>query len=153
LKTIFSLGYGSRNINAFVDLLQENKINVLVDTRELPISRKSGFSKKSLTTRLEDEGIDYVHFKQLGSPSWARSELKRTGDYDTFFLNVRNHLECAAEDALSAVSELVARKKRLCLMCLCPDVSKCHRSIVLDLLDERFSIKHAGLRDNQPRAA
>jgi Protein of unknown function, DUF488 len=40
----------------------------VVDVHELPLSRKRGFSKKSLATHLELNGLRYNHMAARGCP-------------------------------------------------------------------------------------
>ena len=46
--TVFTIGYEGLDIGAFMSLLAEHGIETVVDIRELPLSRKPGFSKKAL---------------------------------------------------------------------------------------------------------
>ncbi len=69
---LFTIGYEGRDIDEFVSLLKDNGITRLIDVREIPFSRKKGFSKSRLNERLQNENIDYVHIKALGSPSEIR---------------------------------------------------------------------------------
>ena len=49
-------------------MLREHDIETVVDVRELPLSRKPGFSKKTLAATLNLSGLDYVHISALGLP-------------------------------------------------------------------------------------
>lgn len=46
---VVSVGYERRSIEEFVEMLSANRVDVLVDVRLNPISRKRGFSKTALT--------------------------------------------------------------------------------------------------------
>ena len=46
--TIVSIGYEQRDVSELIGLLKANGVVTLVDVRLNPISRKKGFSKKSL---------------------------------------------------------------------------------------------------------
>ena len=48
-EPIFTIGYEKSTIDDFVSRLADADIDVLVDVRELPLSRKRGFSKKDYT--------------------------------------------------------------------------------------------------------
>jgi uncharacterized protein (DUF488 family) len=58
---ICTIGYEGLDIDAFMSLLAENDIETVVDVREMPLSRKPGFSKKALEAALNLSGRDYVH--------------------------------------------------------------------------------------------
>ena len=46
--TIVSVGYQGRSVNELIDVLRHGDVEVLVDVRLNPISRKPGFSKNPL---------------------------------------------------------------------------------------------------------
>lgn len=112
--------------------LKEQRVEVLIDIREKPASRKPGFSKTPLRAALEDAGIEYVHIKELGSPSTIRYEYKSGGDKDSFFRAYRTYLKTQV-DQLHTVLDAV-RERTCCLMCLERHAMDCHRSAVSDML-------------------
>jgi uncharacterized protein (DUF488 family) len=58
---IYTIGYGKRDIEEFIDLLRAHGIAYLIDVRSQPYSRyKPDFSKKALAAHLEAAGIRYV---------------------------------------------------------------------------------------------
>jgi uncharacterized protein (DUF488 family) len=72
MATLFTVGYeGSKPSDLFASL-QDNGITLLIDVREVPISRKPGFSKTSLSLGLDVAGIRYLHLKGLGDPKPGR---------------------------------------------------------------------------------
>jgi uncharacterized protein (DUF488 family) len=48
MPSLFTIGYEGRNIDEFVKILQHSHIRRVVDIREIPLSRKRGFSKTKL---------------------------------------------------------------------------------------------------------
>ena len=50
---VLTIGYEGWDIEEFVDRLKQFHISRLIDVREIPLSRKPGFSKTSLRERLE----------------------------------------------------------------------------------------------------
>jgi uncharacterized protein (DUF488 family) len=64
-------------------LLRHASIDVLIDVRDVPLSRKKGFSKNGLAQILADADIEYVHLKGLGDPKDGR-DAARAGEYDLF---------------------------------------------------------------------
>ncbi len=58
---IYTIGYGSRSITEFIEVLRQYEIVFLIDVRSVPYSRyKPEFSKKPLANELEQQGIRYV---------------------------------------------------------------------------------------------
>lgn len=58
---IYTIGYGAREIEDFIAVLQTHGITYLIDVRSRPYSRyKPDFSKQQLAGHLEAKGIRYV---------------------------------------------------------------------------------------------
>jgi uncharacterized protein (DUF488 family) len=125
---IFTLGYEGLSVEAFVALLKSAKIKSVCDARELPLSRKRGFSKTKLAATLRRADIEYTHARALGCPSAIRRRYKSDRDWGTYSRAFRQHLR----KKTAAVAELArsARTKRSCVICFEADFSRCHRSIV-----------------------
>ncbi|MFH1613521.1 MAG: DUF488 domain-containing protein [Planctomycetota bacterium] len=132
---LFTIGYEGINLDDFVAQLKNSAINCLIDVRRIPLSRKPGFSKSALTQKLAHENIDYVHFKELGSPESTRAQLKSDRNYDKFFSAVRQYLSTKT-DILKEASGHVIRKN-CCLMCFERQAGKCHRTLVASLIKQQ----------------
>lgn len=128
-KALLTIGYEGLDIQHFLKFLVSNKVEVLVDVREVPISRKRGFSKTQLSEALARKGILYEHIKTLGSPSPIRKQLKQDWDYEAFFRAYEGYLD-EQRDALNLLREIVAQHQRVCLMCFEKSHEECHRSRV-----------------------
>ena len=130
---IATIGYEGSTIDNFVATLRAAAIDVLIDIRDLPLSRKKGFSKSQLAEVLAASGIGYVHLKGLGNPKDGRLAA-RAGQYGLYQKIFRRHMqtEVALRD-IDIAADLV-RAGRACLMCFECDHVKCHRSIVADRL-------------------
>ena len=132
-KFISTIGYEGATIEAFVASLKRSAIDVIIDVRDVPLSRKKGFSKNQLAERLSVHGIRYVHLKGLGDPKEGR-EAARAGNYSLFQRIFAKHLRSAvATEALAYAADIV-REERACLMCFEADPETCHRTIVADRL-------------------
>jgi len=64
--SVFTIGYEGLGIDVFKALLAERGIETVVDIREVPWSRKPGFSKQPLESALRLAGIGCVHMVALG---------------------------------------------------------------------------------------
>ena len=131
---VLTIGYEGRAIDEFVDRLKQFNISRLIDVREIPLSRKPGFSKTSLRERLEDENIEYVHVKALGSPSAIRNKLKTDWDYDYFFKAYSKYLSQNME-VVKEVYQFISDGVN-CIMCFERFPEKCHRTAVADKIKE-----------------
>jgi uncharacterized protein (DUF488 family) len=141
---LLTIGYEGRAIDEFVDRLKQFNITRLIDVREIPLSRKPGFSKTSLRERLEDENIEYVHVKALGSPSHIRNKLKTDSDYDYFFKAYGKYLSQNME-VIKEVYQFISDGIN-CIMCFERSPEKCHRTAVADKIKKYdgngLKIKH-----------
>jgi len=141
---LLTIGYEGREIDEFVHRLKSFNVTHLVDVREIPLSRKKGFSKTLLGQRLKDENIEYFHEKPLGSPAEIRHKLKSDWDYKYFFKAYTEYLS-KNMDAVKKVHQFLFEGVT-CIMCFERFPEKCHRSIVADKIKEYdgngLKIKH-----------
>lgn len=126
---LYTIGYEGTAIEPFVLTLEKAGVKAVVDVREIPISRKKGFSKNILRLCLADRGIDYVHLKGLGDPKPGR-EAARAGRYNRFRTIFARHMRTDAAQVDLKVLERLARERPVALMCFEHDHCCCHRSIV-----------------------
>lgn len=147
MTTIFSIGYEGAKLSDFIETLREVGVEHVLDVRELPQSRRRGFSKNALSEALAAVEIGYSHCKQLGDPKHGR-EAARRGDMELFRQIFDAHLDLvASQDALKETSELVTKKATV-LMCYERDFRDCHRSRVADRLLKLCTarVQHLGVR-------
>ena len=149
MSVVYTIGYEGTDIDRFVATLKAVGVKCVADVRAVAISRKKGFSKKSLATRLESEGIEYLHFIQLGDPKPGR-EAARAGFINKFRAIYSAHLD--SDDAQSSLKELVAiaGEKPTCLLCFERDPETCHRSIIAEGMTESMEFEVFDLYGNDP---
>jgi uncharacterized protein (DUF488 family) len=136
MSTVYTIGYEGTDIDKFVATLKAVGVHTLADVRAVALSRKKGFSKTSLKTRLEAEGISYIHLVQLGDPKPGR-EAARAGKYDEFRRVYATHLNSPETKGVLRALEATARAASICLLCFERDPKTCHRAIVADRLKTR----------------
>lgn len=110
-----------------------HRIQVVIDVRLNPVSRKKGFSKRSLTDALNAANIDYLHEPDLGNPRDNRTAF-RSG-YQFARQIYRDHLENGAAVVLAKVAAR-AHIDQVALLCFERAHDECHRSCITDLLKE-----------------
>jgi uncharacterized protein (DUF488 family) len=64
---LYTIGYEQASIDDFVATLRTAGVELVIDVREQPLSRKKGFSKKALNALLEANDIGYIHLKGLAA--------------------------------------------------------------------------------------
>ena len=65
---LFTVGYEGRQLDELIAVLQSAEVDTVIDIRELPLSRRRGFSKTPLGHALREAGIEYVHLRVAGNP-------------------------------------------------------------------------------------
>lgn len=160
MSQIYTIGYEGSDFERFIETLSILGIEVVADVRQLPISRKRGFSKNRLAEGLQAHGISYRHFKDLGDPKAGR-EAARSGHYEAFRTIFLNHFY--TDEAQSSLNQLIelARTYRTCILCFERCAARCHRSIIADAAVMRgmdvFNLvadrpeRYVGNEENLPR--
>ncbi len=130
-KKIYTSGYEGINIDGLIARLQREKIQVLLDVRAVPLSRKAGFSKNMLSANLAEAGIEYVGLRGLGTPPEGRLAARK-GDKNGLRKIFTAHLK--TENAILDMAEAIriASEARACLLCFEHDPFCCHRLIVAE---------------------
>ena len=128
---LFTIGYEGLDQGKLIEHLVHHGVDVVVDIRKLPLSRKKGFSKTALKETLSSKSIDYINFQKLGAPKDIRDELYKSGNYNRFFRKYqRNILD--QTDLLKDIHGLVNTGKKVTLLCFERDPQKCHRKVVAE---------------------
>ena len=136
--TIFTIGYEQATQDSVVGALQGAGVEVLADIRYLPLSRRPGFSKSALKAEVEEAGIAYRHFKQLGTPEEGRAAARR-GDHATLARVYAGQLELPEALAQMAGLRALAEDRRVCLLCYERNAAECHRALLFDALFADFA--------------
>ena len=130
---ILSLGYEKRSLEQFVSILTDSHVQLLVDVRRDAVSRRHGYSKKSLQEILSSIGIGYLHIPELGISRWSRRELSSKADYQALFLEYRESLSDKAEYLETLVR--LASESGIALLCYERDPEFCHRRVLTKFLE------------------
>ncbi len=151
-KEIFTLGHSTRSEEDFLEILRHYGIELLVDVRSLPGSRRfPHFNQEVLSQTLQAQGIGYYHAKNLGgrrrtvpgstlNDAWRNKSFRAYADYMQ---------EADFEEGVDMLLES-ARSLTLVLMCAEAVPWRCHRSLIADALlargvqvTEIFSLSNA----------
>lgn len=145
MDAIYTIGYEGVTPEDFLMTLRQAGVTLLFDIREIPISRRKGFSKSALKQAMATVGIDYLHERRLGSPKPLRDQLHLDGDYSTFFRRFNSYLDTQT-DLLQTLAGQLSGK--VVLMCYERDPQVCHRRAVASALAALTGItpQHLGVR-------
>jgi uncharacterized protein (DUF488 family) len=136
--TIFTIGHSTRTADAFLALLREVHVDLLVDVRSIPRSRTNPqFNTDVLAETLSQAGIGYTHLAALGG---LRHHAKNAPPSPNGFWRVaafRNYADYTATDAFrSGLDALRALARDHCCAIMCAEAVwwRCHRRIIADYL-------------------
>lgn len=147
--TLFTIGYEKAGFGAFLATLQGAGVRLVIDVRDLPLSRRAGFSKRQLTAGLDAAGIAYLHLKALGTPPAGR-EANRRRQWPLFWQIVEESL--ARPEAGEALTEAAraAAAAPAALLCYEAEACTCHRRRVGEMLAETRGFRIEDLRVDTP---
>ena len=146
MTTLATIGYEGATIREVLDALDDAGIDTLVDVRAVAMSRRPGFAKSALSAHLNERGIEYRHFRALGTPAEGRAAA-RSGHTEVMHRIFREHLATeAAQAELSRLVDLVRDGKQVCILCFEADPAKCHRRLVAEALRKKIRVTITDLR-------
>lgn len=144
METIWTIGHSTRSLHEFLELLKAHSIELLVDVRSLPGSRKfPHFDKENLEIELPADGILYEHHTNLGGRRRARKDSKNIAWNNASFKGYADYME--TPQFLEALESLKSscQIKRTCIMCSEAVWWRCHRSMVADILKAQgWTVNH-----------
>jgi uncharacterized protein (DUF488 family) len=150
MNSLATIGYEGATPEAFDAVIGAAEVELLVDVRAVALSRRPGFSKTTLSTRLREQGVDYVHLRGLGDPKPGR-EAARSGNHALFRAIFGAHLATDEAKRDLATLEALALRHRVALLCFEADAAGCHRSIVANAIAtaRNMSIVHLRVERGQ----
>lgn len=153
MRRLFTIGYEAAHLSDFIATLCAAETDVLIDVRELPMSRRRGFSKTALAAALQAVGIEYVHVRRLGSPRDLRHRLRENRDYERFFVDYGVYLS-SQQEVLEELAEDHAGES-VALMCFEKKHEECHRSSVASAIGRLVDLEptHLEVKDARSRIA
>jgi uncharacterized protein (DUF488 family) len=128
---VVSIGYEGRTPDELISLLCAHHVRRVVDVRELPLSRRKGFSKTPLAAALRSAGIEYEHLRLAGNP---HRQLK--ADTARCLALYVAHLE-AHPEVVQLVSSALHDEQGVAVLCFERRHDACHRSCLLAAIDKR----------------
>ena len=142
----FTIGYEGSSLEGYLNRLIKYSVKTLVDVRRNPLSRKYGFSKKTLSDTVKKLGIGYVHIPELGIASNRRQELNTQADYDRLFNSYEKQELKQNGKALQDLFDIFLKDKRVAITCFEAQVCMCHRGRVAKAMSAlpgwKYDIRH-----------
>ncbi len=152
---IFTIGHSTHSLDDFIAMLQSFDIQILIDVRRFPFSRKyPWFNQVNLEPELKKRGIDYTHIEELGGRRKIHADSKNMRWRNASFRAYADYME--TEEFEQAISRLqdIALKQRSAYMCSEAVWWRCHRSMISDYLKAKgWLVRHImaiGKADEHP---
>lgn len=138
---IFTVGHSTRSAGELVALLEEAGVDLLLDVRRFPSSRRHPhFNRDALRETLGEAGIGYRHMEALGGRRGDPADDSpntgwRTGGFQAY----ADHLNRSGEarKALREIFETAREGRSPAIMCAEIVPWRCHRQIIADHLVAR----------------
>lgn len=149
---LWTIGHSTRPIEEFVGLLQSHGIQLLVDVRTIPFSRRNPqFHQKALAQSLREAGLQYRHMPALGGRRKSRPDSVNVGWRNQGFRGYADYMQ--TQDFWNAVEDLVAigQSLRVAIMCAEAVPWRCHRSLIADALVIRGWTVHDIISASSPK--
>lgn len=150
--TVYTIGHSARPIDELIETLAASRIEILVDVRAFPRSRRHPrFNRDALEVALASCGVEYAwRGKALGGFRKPWPDSRHVALREPGFRGFADYMETDAfVDALADLLSL-AQSERLVMMCAERDPSECHRALIADAALVRGArVIHLISRDEQ----
>lgn len=131
-----TIGYEGLSLEGYLNRLLQAGVTLLCDVRRNPLSRKYGFSKRTLARGCEGVGIRYEHLPELGIDSVERQDLKTQADYDALFDRYERDLLPRQRPAVAAIVTWIQSGESVTLTCYEHLPIQCHRHCVAEAVEQ-----------------
>jgi uncharacterized protein (DUF488 family) len=143
---IYTIGYGARSIEAFLNLLKSFEFSYLIDVRTTPYSSyKPEFSRQSLKNKLETNGVRYLFMGETLGGQPADNACYRGGKVDYELVAWRPNFL----DGINNLHDVVCQGRKVVLMCSEGKPEHCHRSKLIGkaLASQGINVLHIDEKD------
>ena len=135
MSTIWTIGHSTRSIEEFLHVLAAYDIELVVDVRRFPGSRRlPQYSASTLADSLASRGMAYVGIPALGGRRRAAPDSPNVAWRHEAFRGYADYI--ATEEFAEGLEELLVLAQGLRTAIMCAEVLwwRCHRRIIADVL-------------------
>lgn len=126
--TLYTIGHSNHSMAAFLALLQQHHIRVVIDIRSRPHSRHAPhFGKKHLSGELSNAGIGYLF---LGAELGGKPANGEFYDNEGYVCYDRIAASAAFHEGIKRVEATIS-ETRAALLCAEEDPTGCHRHLLV----------------------
>ena len=129
MNTIYTIGHSVHDWDTFLGLLTMHGVDVVVDTRSAPVSRRAAFAnKRTMPALLEQEEMSYIYLGDaLGGKPSDDDLYGKDGKPDYRKMRALEGFQAGIDSVLE-----LAGRETVVLMCSEEDPSKCHRHLLIE---------------------
>ena len=135
---MIGVGYEGLSVEQLIERLKTAGVDVLVDVRLTPLSRKPGLSKRRLSEALSVAGIRYVHDRRLGNPKDNRAAYADAASPAGAAARARYRGMLGHGNGAEGVRDLASLSEQhtVAVLCFESDETHCHREQVIAAVAE-----------------
>jgi uncharacterized protein (DUF488 family) len=139
-----TVGHSTHSLEDFIALLKAHGVERLVDVRTIPRSRHNPqFDREVLSAAVRRAGLGYIHFKALGGLRHTRRDSVNLAWRNLSFRGFADYMQTRQFERGVDRLILMARPKRIAVMCAESVPWRCHRSLIADaLLARGVAVRH-----------
>jgi uncharacterized protein (DUF488 family) len=143
-RAIHTIGHSTRTIEAFTALLREHRIELLVDVRRWPASRRyPHFHRQSLAASLSPAGMGYLWRGDLGGFRKPSAESPNTAWRVGAFRAYADFMLTPEFEVIMQEMEQLIASQRVAIMCAEAVPWRCHRQLLADaFLVRGWPVRH-----------
>jgi uncharacterized protein (DUF488 family) len=143
-RIIHTIGHSTRTIETFLALLKTHAIELLVDVRRWPMSKRHPqFNREALALSLGNTRIGYLWRGDLGGFRKPAPDSVNTGWRVGAFRAYADFMLTAEFHSIMTEMEKLAEANRIALMCAEAVHWHCHRQLLADaFLVRGWSVRH-----------
>jgi uncharacterized protein (DUF488 family) len=143
-RTVHTIGHSTRAIEAFVALLKGHNVELLVDVRRWPASKRyPHFHREALADTLSHEQITYIWREDLGGFRKPSADSQNTAWKTGAFRAYADFMLTPGFEKIMQEMEQLVANKRIAIMCAETVPWRCHRQLLADAFMVRgSSVQH-----------
>ena len=152
--TIHTIGHSTRSIAAFLGLLDAHSVQLLIDVRRWPASKRNPqFQREALANSLRENKLTYIWRGDLGGFRKPAADSPNTGWRVATFRAYADFMMTPQFETIMSEMEAIATRSRITLMCAEAVPWRCHRQLLADAFTVRgWAVRHIMDNGCQPHA-
>ena len=153
-RTVHTIGHSTRSIDVFLGLLDAHSVELLIDVRRWPVSRRCPqFNRETLADSVASHGLEYLWRGDLGGFRKPAADSPNSGWRVATFRAYADFMMTPQFDTIMSEMEAIATRSRITLMCTEAVPWRCHRQLLADAFTVRgWAVRHIMDNGCQPHA-